>query len=75
MLRAIRRQVPTDLKTLGFLSGEKRGISISLADRAAAGVPAVPALRDSTWNAKKRPERREILIAVPEWQSGTCIRW
>jgi hypothetical protein len=52
MLRAFRRQSPTDSQTLGLLCSEECALSISLADRAAAGVPAVLALRDSTWKAK-----------------------
>lgn len=54
MLRAFRRQSPTDSQTLGLLCGEEYALSICLADRAAAGVPAVLALRDSTWNTKQK---------------------
>ena len=75
MLRAIRRQITTDLQTLGPLSRRKRALSITPADRAAAVVPAVSALRESTWNAKGMWERLLIPVTVPQRQGGLCIRW
>lgn len=53
MLHGIRRRVPTVSKTLGLLSRGKRAVSISLADRAAAALPAVSALRVNMEHEKK----------------------
>jgi hypothetical protein len=41
MLHEIRRRVPTDSKTLGFLSRDRRAISITLTDRAAASASGI----------------------------------
>jgi hypothetical protein len=56
MLHAIRRQVPTDSKTLDSLSRQERAVRISLADRAAAVVPAVAELRGIQHEKRKRSE-------------------
>jgi hypothetical protein len=74
MLRAFRRQSPTDSQTLGLLCSEKCTRSISRTDRAAAVVPAVSALRDSTWNAKQNWGRWVIPVTVKEWRTGVSIR-
>ena len=54
MYRAICRLAATDAGTLGLLSAGIPSISIALADRIAASVPAISASRDATWCAKRK---------------------